>query len=368
MSEITIPRVQVSGGAFERGRQYGTQAAERVRRSVEIYRATFEQLAGWDWTQVIQHAATYTPAIAAYRPHFLDEMRGIAAGAGLSFEDILALNLRTEIMFPPVVRAAAEGCTALVALPEATAEGHTLVAQNWDWHFSAADTVVLLEAEPADGPRFFTAVEAGLLTKTGMNSAGIGLVTNALTSDQDKGEPGVPYHAILRAILESETMADAVSAVTRNRRGSSANYLIAHRDGEAINVEAAPGDYARVYWAFPEDGVYAHSNHFICPGFDLKDVALWRGPGTLFRRRRAQQLLQEHNGAHDVETLQALLSDHFDRPFSVCAHVDPRRPPMEQTCTVLSIIMDLTSGALWIADGNPCQAKYQEVDTSIPQK
>ena len=35
-----------------------------------------------------------------------------------------------------------------------------------------------------DGPDFVTVVEAGLLAKTGMNSSGIGLATNALVTDR----------------------------------------------------------------------------------------------------------------------------------------------------------------------------------------
>ena len=37
----------------------------------------------------------------------------------------------------------------------------------------SADTVVLLESTPDDGPSFMTVVEAGLLAKFGMNSAGL---------------------------------------------------------------------------------------------------------------------------------------------------------------------------------------------------
>jgi isopenicillin-N N-acyltransferase-like protein len=361
MGETLFPRVRVEGGALERGRQYGEQAAERIRRNVEIYRRVFQHYAGWDWDQVATHATAYVAPIAAYRAHFIDEMHGIAAGAGLAFEDVLALNVRTEIMFAAVARAAAGECTAVVALPEATADGHTLLAQNWDWKPDAAETVVLLEAEPDRGPRFITAVEAGLLAKTGMNAAGIGLVTNALVADQDQGTPGVPYHAVLRAILESERMTEAMLAVTYHWRASSANYLIAHRDGEAINAEAAPGDYARVYTAFPEGGIYSHTNHFICPGFDLKDVGLWDGPGSLFRQHRAQKFLERLRGTCDVGALQEILADHFNYPNAICAHPDPDLARVEQYATVFSIVMDLSAGIMWLASGNPCDAEYQEV-------
>jgi isopenicillin-N N-acyltransferase-like protein len=365
MSELSFPRVRVSGTAHERGLQYGAQAAERVKRSVALYREVFQHYAGWDWERVVAHAQSYVPAIEAYRAHLLDEMQGIAEGAGLAFENVLALNVRTEIMFAAVARAAAQECTACVALPEATADGHTLIGQNWDWKPAAAETVVLLEAEPDAGPPFVTAVEAGLLAKTGMNGAGIGLVTNALVSDQDRGEPGVPYHAVLRAILESETMSDALLAVTYYTRASSANYLIAHRDGEAINVEAAPGDYARVYTAFPQDGVYSHSNHFVCPGFDLKDVGLWEGPGSLLRLQRLGKFLQRHHGAIDVGTVKEGLADHFNSPFGICSHEDPRAARVEDYVSVLSIIMDLDTATLWLADGNPCRTAYHELATGF---
>jgi isopenicillin-N N-acyltransferase-like protein len=288
----------------------------------------------------------------------------------VGFDDVLALNLRTEILFAAVARTAAKQgqareCTAVVALPEATANGHTIIGQNWDWKPDTAETVVLLEVEPNQGPHFITAVEAGLLAKTGMNAAGIGLVTNALVTDQDRGDPGVPYHAVLRAILEAETMSDAMLAITRYPRASSANYLIAHRDGEAINVEAAPGDYSRVFTEFPGDGTYVHTNHFVCPGFNLKDVELWDGPGSLFRHHRILKSLNQQRGACTMATLQEMLADHFNFPTAVCAHLDPRLPRVEQYASIFSLIMDLNSGTMWLADGNPCQTAFHQLDTGL---
>jgi isopenicillin-N N-acyltransferase-like protein len=277
----------------------------------------------------------------------------------------LAVNVRTEVMFAAVARAAAGGCTAFVALPELTKDGHTLLGQNWDWKPDVAESIVVLEAEPDEGPRFVTVVEAGLLAKTGLNSAGIGLVTNALVSDADQGEPGVPYHVILRAILESERISQAVDAITRHRRSSSANYLIAHRDGEAVNVEAAPGDYARAFIDFPRAGLYAHTNHFTHPRFDLKDAGLWNGPGSLFRLRRAWRLLEARRGEVGGAVLREMLTDHFNQPNSVCAHPDPALPQAEQYATIFSIIMDMDASAIWLAHGFPCQSPFRRLQTIL---
>lgn len=368
MPEFPFPRIHVSGGPYERGLQYGAQARQRIHRCVATYDHIFHSYAGWDWSRVTEHARTYIPAVDAFRPHLLEEIRGIADGADLARDDVLALNVRTEIMFAAVAQAAARECTAVAALPAVTASGQMLLAQNWDWKPETADNLIVLDARPDTGPSFITVVEAGLLAKTGLNSAGIGLVTNALVSDQDRGEPGVPYHVILRAILESDRLSQALLAVTRHRRASSANYLIGHRDGEAVDVEAAPGDYAQVAVSFPTDGMYSHTNHFVSrPGRDLalKDVALWRGPASLLRLRRAQRLLDENAGLIDPPRLGELLSDHFSYPDGVCTHPDPGLPSVEQYATLFSIIMDLTTGTMWVAPGNPCQSRYHLLETGI---
>ena len=104
MSEY--PHVRVTGSAAERGRQYGEQARDRVRRSVSAYERVFEHYAGWDWSVVRREAARFEAPIAEFRPDYLAEMRGIADGAGLDLADVLAINVRTEVMFAAKARQA----------------------------------------------------------------------------------------------------------------------------------------------------------------------------------------------------------------------------------------------------------------------
>jgi isopenicillin-N N-acyltransferase-like protein len=216
------PRIRVEGSARERGREHGDQARERVRRSIAGYAATFAHYAGWDWATVTAAAARFEAPIAAFHPASVEEMRGIAEGAGVRFADVLALNVRTEVMFAAKAReygAAARvpvECTAVAALGGASGGGRTLVAQNWDWLLHALETVVVLEVEQPDAPSFVTVVEAGLLAKMGMNGAGLGVATNALVSADDQGRPGVPYHVVLRALLHAGAVPAPAHASTRS--------------------------------------------------------------------------------------------------------------------------------------------------------
>ena len=365
----TFQHVRVQGKPRERGRQYGEQARERIGRSIAAYREVFQHYAGWSWSKVTREAHRYEQPIAAYGATYVEELRGIAEGAGVGFEDVLAINTRTEVMFAARARDAARAsagalgeCSAFCVLPEASADAHTLIGQNWDWQLHCYDTVVVLEVQKEDGPDFVTVVEAGLLAKTGFNSSGIGLVTNTLVCDADAGKPAVPYHVTLRAILDCETLSDALAALQRSPRSSSANYLVAHRDGVALSAEAEPGDFSRLHLLFPTQGALLHTNHFLSPDFALKDVSLWLMPDSPLRLERLRTLVAAARPRLTIRDFQQMLTDHANYPSGICCHPDGRDHPQEQGATIASIQMDLDARRMWLADGLPCQAPYRELD------
>jgi isopenicillin-N N-acyltransferase-like protein len=366
MTSGQYPHVRVEGGPRERGRQYGEQARGRMLRSRDAYQEVFGHYASWSWDKVTGEAMRYAAPIRAFRPEYLEEMHGMAEGSGLRFEDILALNVRSEVMFAAKARqalsrpvAGAGECTAFVALPKKP-RGHVLIGQNWDWLLHSFDTVVVLEARQIGKPAYVTVVEAGLLAKLGMNSAGIGLATNAMVTDLDRGEPGIPFHVLLRSVLDAETVTDALAGLQAGFRSSSANYVLASADGVALDVEAAPGDFSRLSVSGPEDGLLLHTNHLLHAQPGVTDISLWAMPDSAMRLQRARSLVGESDRSR--EALTAMLSDHADRPWSICAHPDERQPMLEQAATVASAVMDLSERRLWLADGQPCRTPYRELD------
>jgi isopenicillin-N N-acyltransferase-like protein len=341
----------------------------------------YEDLAGLRWREVLALAGGYADAIERFESRYLEEMRGLAEGSGQELEAILAINVRTEIMFAAKAREAtvqaeargAEGggmaregavipgeCTSIAALPHETDSGHTLLGQNWDWLPHTRDTLVVLEAEQDEGPEFVTVVEAGLLAKAGFNSRGVAVATNALVSAADVGEVGVPYHVSLRALLDAENLPAALASLQRARRSSSANYMIAQVGGMAVDVEAMPGDYSQLRLVEPRRGLLAHTNNFTTGA--VHDVGVWWIPDSPFRLMRAWDLLDRREGAVSVATLQGVFADHANHPVGICAHADPRERPSEQGETTASLIMDLDERVLWLADGTPCTAPYRRID------
>ena len=232
-SSFPFPLVDVEGDARERGRQYGSLAAERIATSLRVYMAAWTAGAGAGAARaaLLARARKFEPVIGDRYPELLEEMRGIAEGAGRAIEEIVALNARTELLYGEP----ADGCTGAVLLPERTG-GPVIIGQNWDWRPACREAAIVLRVTPERGPGFLTFVEAGMLARSGMNSAGIGLCGNFLNSDMDGTQRGVPIPVIRRAILMSPSLPTAVGEVLRAPRAFSSN----HQEVVIRNVSRAP--------------------------------------------------------------------------------------------------------------------------------
>ncbi|MBI5605005.1 MAG: hypothetical protein HY879_16830 [Deltaproteobacteria bacterium] len=298
----------------------------------------------------------FLPAIEAYDLPSLIEMRGVALGAGCRFEEILVLHIKTELKLTASL-GGFEGCTTLAAMPEATLQRTTLVGKNWDWTASAQKLGVILRKKRTDGPATVSLTEAGLLGRDGFNSAGIAIVANALASDN--WHIGVPLHVLIHKALRASKLNDVMTAVLAADRASSNNYMIVHHEGEAVCLEAAPFDY-NVIWE--EGGVLAHSNHFTLQNPKIKDQLPAIFPNTLTRYHRARKLITRDRGNITVDTLKRILTDHFDHPYSICWHSDPRINSLNQVQTNASMIFEFSERRMHVAMGPPCQNPYNTID------
>jgi isopenicillin-N N-acyltransferase-like protein len=336
--------VSISGAPHERGVQYGQQAKEQVHHNVAIYREMFQHYLGLSWKEILPEAAKYISVLKRDDPDYLEEIQGIADGAGLRVEEVIALNVRTELRFGM----ASAGCTSVFVNAEATG-GPTLIGQNWDWR-------VTVEQPPK--PTVMMVTEAGMIAKTGFNSAGVALCNNFLGSDKDRRGLSAPFHVVLRRILDSATPGDAVASVIGGDRASSANYLIGSQSGDGVDLEAAP-DFVDFF--YPENGVLVHTNHFNTIRHPVCDTGRIIFPDSIIRYNRMRRLLSRENGRITIEDLQKALRDHVNHPNSICRHGNPRDPEAERFQSVFSLVMDLDSQTMWVAAGPPCQHEYQPI-------
>jgi isopenicillin-N N-acyltransferase-like protein len=357
-----FPLLEIEGNAHECGVQHGAGAADRVARSIEIYLAAFGRQTTLSLADVRERARGFATQIERIDPGILAELKGIAAGAHQLFEDIVAINCRTELLYGDKAgtRPATE-CTTVVALPEATAERRILIGKNWDWREACVDSVVILKVAQRGKPRLALMVEAGMVGRDGFNEHGIAVTGNLLVSHHDKGRTGVPIPILRRRILHSTTYCEAIETLVRSPRGASGNYLIAHRDGVAIDFEVTPDE---VFVVYPERGLLTHSNHFQSPTAHATGAAKFYSGDSLYRDFRARQLLEPKIGAITRADIEATLKDHFGLPRAICRH--PHQYPYgEPTMTIASVQFDLQRETMYVAAGQPCQSTYRAI--GLPQ-
>jgi|SRR5579862_6216922 len=355
-----MQRITVHGTPAARGREYGRLSARHVHRSIAAYRDLFEHRAGLDWSTAVARARTFLVDIERFAPESLAEMCGIAEGASVPFDAILVLNCRSELMFAaaPSTGEMQQGeCTSFAVTPEASINGHMLLGQNWDWVPFAREVCVMLTVKREDKPSFATIVEAGMLAKVGVNAAGLGLCTNTLVSERDVDRRGVPYHVMLRALLDAESVDDAGRILGSVERALSANYLVADKSGRAMNFETIAGGEAEIHATRPHGGLVAHANHFLAPEFSAIDAYVGKSPHSLTRLAAVRRELQASEGL-SVKRLQEILRGHEHAPNGICSHPDPGAHPLFARCTVASFVADLTTGEFWFTDGPPCASTY----------
>jgi isopenicillin-N N-acyltransferase like protein len=212
---VTFPIIQLSGSSFQQGVQHGRDLKSRIGENLEIYFDRFKREAHLEPDEVLERAAKMLDVIQNLNLEYYDGMRGISEGSGFDLLEIAALNVRYEILYYQFGEVALEehglaprervvdGCTAFAVLPEASSNNQLLIGQNWDWIPDVKGAI--LHTKHEDGLETLAFTEAGIFGgKLGLNSFGMGLCINGITSmDDDWARPVRPVHVLRNSEISS---------------------------------------------------------------------------------------------------------------------------------------------------------------------
>jgi isopenicillin-N N-acyltransferase like protein len=344
--------VRVSGGARERGRTAGRQAADLLHRSLGFYRRFLERR-GVDRGGLERLLAPSLAAAEARFPAYVEQIRGLAEGADVPFVEVFAANAWEELeplvdREPQAAVRAPDRCTAFVlAGPEGTILGH-----NEQWYPGDSGNVMVLVEEPDDGPAFVSPTVVTCLPAVGLSVHGRAQAIMSLTAPDD-GE-GVPRVLVSRHSLVAADRDDAIGRATVEGRAGGYAHMVAGPAGEAFTIETT----ARRHAVLP--GPDAHTNHYLDP--ELAAAAAGApDSGSVSRLRRARELLADTGGTGGPERAMEILRDHRAEPQAICAHPDP--PDDEEgNAIVFSMVVHLEERRMWVAAGQPCETPFHEID------
>jgi isopenicillin-N N-acyltransferase-like protein len=364
---MRIPSLTTAGDPFACGLAHGRRFTREISDNLATYLRRFAA-SGLGREAAFAEGGRWLKAIRAQNAAYAEEMRGIAQGSGQSDETIALLNARYELAFTLLGQDATagqkegllavgpDGCTTFGLLPQATADRHTWLGQNWDWLEGVHGRTFVLRVRRKDKPSFVCLTEAGIAGgKMGINECGIGLVENGLASSHDGHNPyEKPFHVRCREVLDADRFDDAVKSVSATPRTCSANFVIGQAGGHAVDVETSP-DHAG--YLRPADGIVTHSNHFLTPGHG-ESLLEKLSPNTLYRADRMRTLLAQHAGAITFAGMRAAAADHSGAPYAICRHPDPEQPAAKRTMTTGAVLIDLDARIMHVANGPPCSNEY----------
>ena len=171
------------------GLTLGRSLAREIRGNLTLYYYAMAQgLAGLSQGQCLECAAGYLKSVKKHAPHLLKEMEGIARGAGVSLEEVMFLNARSEVMsMNPGTKDPPGECTTLGLMSSRTTTGTPLLAQNRDWNERVQNSVAVIHIRPSIGASALYMAKAGQVGKIGVNEFGVGVLLNILFAVEPVG-------------------------------------------------------------------------------------------------------------------------------------------------------------------------------------
>lgn len=363
-----LPLLELRGNARQRGRIHGEALRPLVVEHLERWKENLAADTGFDPETYVDEFLANTnffPAIERWTPDLLEELRGIAEGAGTDFRFTFVRALSDEEPWYRRERrlsvGGTKGCSSVGI--DCREDQPTIVAQNMDMPGWCNGHQVLLHIIDPESPvEVFSFTLAGKISLAGMNSEGIGICCNSL-SHLNYSRDGLAEDFVVRGFLSRPTLAAGQEFMRNIKHASGQNYTIGGPGSRAINLECSAGKIAEFRPEECCDRVF-HTNHPLVND----DQSLYRAVAAnipeedlprLYHGTSYLRLPVIESGfgstvpTPTIETIKDVLSTH-----PVCRHGELEG--RYDHYTIGCLIMELgETPRLHIAPGPPCATPFQ---------
>jgi sugar phosphate isomerase/epimerase len=242
-----------------RGRTHGESLKPEIQELVSRWKANIEKTYSVPATTYIQkllEASDFKPAIERWTPGLLDEVRGIADGAGIDFQTMYAFQLidETWVMSDDL---GLSKCTTIGA--RRRDDSPAFVAQTLDipGYYHGFQTVLRIEGSDEE-PAALIFTIPGVVATNGLNDRSVAVCVNAVTQLSYSAK-GLPVDFIIRGILQQKTYQDAVQFLKEIQPAAPQNYVI----GGPKEVASFERSASRMVEFIPFEGAEFtyHTNH-----------------------------------------------------------------------------------------------------------
>ena len=308
--------VDLEGTPYDRGLAHGRTLQKEIRTLVGLWKDDLErtyEVPAAAYIDKLLGATDFKPACEHWTPGLLDEVRGIADGAGIDFDTMYAYQLIDECWVLGEDLGYSK-CTTFGVRPQNGSP--TLVAQTLDIpvFYHGYQTVLRIRGEAGE-PSALVFTIPGVLAANGLNDRGVGVVVNAVTQLAHTLK-GLPVDFVVRGILRQKTYQDAVRFLKDIKPAAPQNYVI----GGPEDVGGFERSAEKVVAFVPFEGAAFtyHTNHPVVnddldPAFSKRlrrrgeTIEAYRARCGRFRFLAAT--FKGNASAPDVEALERLFAD-----------------------------------------------------------
>ena len=344
--------------------QIGKELADLIQTSIDFYHRYLERR-GVSSEQLQDLLIPYLVAAETALPESMAVLKGMSIGALVPVLELFAINAFEEL--EPLLESpegellflqkkegyakepgpAPEHCSSLSVRTPTT----TLIAHNEHWLAGDIGNIAVIIDIPVDGTvAIASPTIVCCLPAVGINGHRVAQGIGSLMASDDS--IGVPRVLVSRNALEARNRDDAVTRAAMPSRAGGYGHVYALAD-DAFIVETT-GKQHRVL-----DGPGPHTNHYQS---DLAELAPPASDGSRARLARLQTLIAERDPQTPQELME-IMRDHDSTPQAICLHPDPAEGDEASAC-LFSMVSDVGAKRLWVAQGNPCQNPYEEIDLS----
>lgn len=181
-------------------------------------------------------------------PHLVEELAGLADGAGLHFNIMWYLSIRSELfafgMTNPGSCTVPPGCSTIYY--KYKNKDINWLFHNEDGDIAYKNRMFVLKQHCPSGVSFYSLVYPGFITGVGpsINSKGIIETTNFIGCKMP--EEGIPRYFIGRAILEAKDLKEAIDLASFEHRAFPWHHNLADiSSGEYVSIETLPRNYKK---------------------------------------------------------------------------------------------------------------------------
>jgi isopenicillin-N N-acyltransferase like protein len=326
--------LHLSGTPYEMGYQHGILMADEIKSgTVPVFadpvshNASFADKPAWVRRLLLTYLelSVYGPIERNTPREYLEEIKGIADGAGLDFKEVFIANFLSDLtmaMTPGVLTKKAEElgarseCSSFVAAGDAAEDGALIVGRNTDYSGQGrwVPYQTIFFYRPKGGLAYVNVGTAGLIkANSAMNEAGM-VVSGHYMAFEGADPAGVSFTVLENEIMrKAKTLDEAIALLESAHRGGSFGLVIA--DGaakEAAVVESTP---ERLGVRKMENGAIVLTNFATTE--ELKPVDLLLRYNVLLRNvmgryERLTRLIETHRGEITPALAAAFMSDHGD--------------------------------------------------------